>query len=607
MQHAFLLSAALNRSLDPCEDFGAYVCSAWLSSSAHSRSLQEDLWYRWTKQTAHQLVRQRLFPEARPMVKAATMLQRCLDMDGDSSRENTRIFHHFLRQRNLSAAPGEQTVAGAHALDVLLDLAINWRMSLWFSVAMLSGHSADSVGLLIDYGRYDPYWVNSAPPHVSNGTEREDVAMDQFILQTLRDLSDTKLQFKPRIIRIVNITKLTPDWSSQLWLEFLNKHLAPAFKLTVKSQVLLTDSNLLEVIGGAVARYGNQAVLQHIVRVLNKTFSNLASTSTPYFYDPEESYSAQPENATLVCQLQVEDVFKPVLAISHVMAKKLVARRANADDILNTVLHAAGILLENTKWTGEKTTTRALNRIASASVKLWPEGQLMDGTILSDLYRSFPNGREAYVREMIESRATIRSYLGTEYYAHLTATPHGGRQPYLSYNVFNNSFTISVSALSTPLYYPEGTLTMNYGGLGSRFAAWLLRAIDNDDLSLGPEGWTLDKTESMYMKAPCVDVSFSGFYPNLPSLELAHKAYLDALRRTGKSEDDKLASLDEFSAEQVFFLSFCQPMCRISDNLKTSAECNVAVRNFKPFAKAFRCKRGSNMNPDQKCAFFTSS
>lgn len=50
MQHAFLLSAALNRSLDPCDDFGTFVCSAWLASSAQSRSLQEDLWYRSVRQ-----------------------------------------------------------------------------------------------------------------------------------------------------------------------------------------------------------------------------------------------------------------------------------------------------------------------------------------------------------------------------------------------------------------------------------------------------------------------------------------------------------------------------------------------------------------------------
>lgn len=47
MQHAFLLSATLNRSIDPCEDFAAFACSAWLSSTANSRSVQDDLWYRY--------------------------------------------------------------------------------------------------------------------------------------------------------------------------------------------------------------------------------------------------------------------------------------------------------------------------------------------------------------------------------------------------------------------------------------------------------------------------------------------------------------------------------------------------------------------------------
>ncbi|KAH7952297.1 hypothetical protein HPB52_021436 [Rhipicephalus sanguineus] len=602
LQHAFLLSAALNRSLDPCEDFGTFVCSAWLASSPQSRSLQEDLWYRWTKQTALVLERMRLFPDSRPIVKAAGLLQRCVDIDADASHENTLFLRRFFNQRNLSAVPGETPKEGVHALDVLLDLAINWRMPLWFSVTVLKAGKNGSLGVLLDYGHYDTYWINRPSPSFAD--DSEEVVMDNVILKTLRDLSDTRLQFKPRAIQILNISRLTPNWSDEIWLKFLQKHLSPAFTVAMQDHILLTDSSLLEIIGGISARYGNAAVLQHIARVLNNTFSNLVSNSTPHFSETDETYATSPENVTLVCQLQVEDLFKPALAVNHVVAKKLVVHRAIVDDILQNVIQATTDMLAENTWLGEDTKKSMLQQIKTLAINLWPDKKLMNDKTLSDIYRSFPVSQDIYARDMIDSRAEIRQYLGSDSYSYLTSTPHGGRDPYLVYNVFSNSIDIAVGALSSPLFYPEGTTAMNYGGLGAAFANVLLRAVDSGYAFVGPNGWTLSKTESMYIKAPCVDMSFEGFYPNLPSLEVTYRSYLDALK-AGRSAGRKLASLSEFTAEQVFFLTFCERTCRLYDGLKTSGECNVAVRNFPPFVKAFNCRLGSNMNSNNKCAFFT--
>ncbi|KAH8023506.1 hypothetical protein HPB51_014755 [Rhipicephalus microplus] len=585
MQHAFLLSAALNRSLDPCEDFGTFACSAWLASSAQSRSLQEDLWYRWTKQAALELEKMRVFPDSRPIVKAAGLLQECVEMDADASQQNTLFLRRFFGQRNLSFTSSEASSEGVHALDVLLDLAINWRLPLWFSVAVLKAGENGALGVLLDYGRYDAYWVN--PTSRSFTDDNEEVVMDTVIL------------------KIMNISRLTPSWSDDLWLKYLQKHLSPAFTVTMQDHILLTDSTLLEIIGGISVRYGNAALLQHIARVLNNTFSNLLGNGTPHFSETGETYPTSPENVTLACQLQVEDLFKPALAVNHVVAKKLFAHRAIVDDILQNVIQTAVDMLADTKWMGEESRESMIQKIKTLRINVWPDKELTNEKTLWDLYHNFPGSRDIYARDVIESRAEIRRYLGTDSYIYLTSTPHGGRDPYLAYNVFSNTITIAVGTLSSPLFYLEGTTAMNYGGLGAAFASVLLRAVDSGYAFTGPNGWALNRTESLYIKAPCVDMSFEGFYPGLPSLELTYRSYLNALRKTRRSADGKLASLPEFTAEQVFFLTFCQRTCRLYDSLKTSGECNVAVRNFLPFAKAFNCRRGSNMNSNNKCAFFT--
>ncbi|KAL3198710.1 hypothetical protein MRX96_044319 [Rhipicephalus microplus] len=53
------------------------------------------------------------------------------------SKRNARDLRAFLEQRRL-AWPGDFQRLDVHPLDVLLDLAINWEMPLWFSVGVLT-------------------------------------------------------------------------------------------------------------------------------------------------------------------------------------------------------------------------------------------------------------------------------------------------------------------------------------------------------------------------------------------------------------------------------------------------------------------------------------
>ncbi|KAL3196042.1 hypothetical protein MRX96_045379 [Rhipicephalus microplus] len=72
---------------------------------------------------------------------AMIMLQYCLEgaCDAEMSKRNARDLHAFLEQRKL-ALPGDFQRLNLHPLDVLLDLAINWHMPLWFSVERSRPH-----------------------------------------------------------------------------------------------------------------------------------------------------------------------------------------------------------------------------------------------------------------------------------------------------------------------------------------------------------------------------------------------------------------------------------------------------------------------------------
>ncbi|KAH9384069.1 hypothetical protein HPB48_026052 [Haemaphysalis longicornis] len=94
-------------------------------------------------------------------------------------------------------------------------------------------------------------------------------------------------------------------------------------------------------------------------------------------------------------------------------------------------------------------------------------------------------------------------------------------------------------------------------------------------------------------------------FPLLPALEIAHAAYVQF---RNESQDLRLKDLPGYSAEQVFFLTACHVTCSKEDSGPSSSPiCTAAMRNFKPFARAFSCRAGSPMNPKNKCQFFSTS
>ncbi|KAH8026272.1 hypothetical protein HPB51_017810 [Rhipicephalus microplus] len=67
------------------------------------------------------------------------------------------------------------------------------------------------------------------------------------------------------------------------------------------------------------------------------------------------------------------------------------------------------------------------------------------------------------------------------------------------------------------------------------------------------------------------------------------------------TEQPRLKGMEQFTGEQVFFMTMCLSLCQEDGPLRSSPPCNAAVRNFAPFATAFNCSRRSAMNPAKKC------
>jgi hypothetical protein len=66
--------------------------------------------------------------------------------------------------------------------------------------------------------------------------------------------------------------------------------------------------------------------------------------------------------------------------------------------------------------------------------------------------------------------------------------------------------------------------------------------------------------------------------------------------------------IEEYSTDQLFFLSFAQTWCSASDVHLLSDPHRVlgVLRNSQVFADSFKCPSGSYMNPPSKCSIWES-
>ncbi|KAH9381762.1 hypothetical protein HPB48_010581 [Haemaphysalis longicornis] len=154
----------------------------------------------------------------------------------------------------------------------------------------------------------------------------------------------------------------------------------------------------------------------------------------------------------------------------------------------------------------------------------------------------------SFMRSYINLGKAYRSNLGTDRFVSIYSKRYYGNEP-SRYNYYYNIAVLLLGALRSPILYSGGTLAMSFGSVGTLLA------------------------ECMAVAARAGD---------------------------GHIEDMRLSGLEDFSDEQIFFMTYCLMMCKVGGD---GRECNWPVRHVPQFATAFYCRSGSAMNPYKKCRF----
>jgi putative endopeptidase len=200
------------------------------------------------------------------------------------------------------------------------------------------------------------------------------------------------------------------------------------------------------------------------------------------------------------------------------------------------------------------------------------------------------------------------------------------------YDPLMNDINFPAGILQAPLYDPQGTDAENYGHIGSIVGHELTHGFDDQGSQFDGNGnlanwWTADDRKKFDAMTDCEvkeygnftavdDVKLNGKLTlgentaDNGGLRLAYDAFLADAKRKGI---DLNAKQDGFTPIQQFFLSFGQNWCanirpeeirlRVQTDPHSPDEFRVngVVQNMREFGKAFGCKVGQPMMPENAC------
>ncbi|XP_055613594.1 neprilysin-like [Uranotaenia lowii] len=195
-----------------------------------------------------------------------------------------------------------------------------------------------------------------------------------------------------------------------------------------------------------------------------------------------------------------------------------------------------------------------------------------------------------------------------------------------------NAINIPIAIIQYPFYY-LGLEALNYGAIGEILGHEMTHGFDDSGINFDKSGnfaqwWSNETINEYHKRAQCLVEQYSKFYlkeakqfvngtltlgENIADnggLREAFRAYREYVKINGT--EPLLPGMEDFTHEQLFFLSFANQNCasvwsigaqELLEDEHSPNEFRVrgVLQNMEEFSTAFKCPKGSAMNPERKC------
>ncbi|KAF9933256.1 hypothetical protein FBU30_006024 [Linnemannia zychae] len=210
------------------------------------------------------------------------------------------------------------------------------------------------------------------------------------------------------------------------------------------------------------------------------------------------------------------------------------------------------------------------------------------------------------------------------------------------YDPSANTINFPAGILQLPFFNVENPEYVNYGGMGVIGGHEIGHAFDNngrhfDEIGRLKNWWTDATSKAFDEKAQCFVNQYGNFTVEGPGgkllnldgqltlgenladnggIKMAFRIWQSRAKADPKGKkykNYKLPGLDKYTHEQLFFISYGRLWCQkmrpevLAQNVRSNPHSpakwriNGVAQNSPDFAKAFKCKAGTPMNPRKKC------
>ncbi|KAH7973072.1 hypothetical protein HPB52_021030 [Rhipicephalus sanguineus] len=625
--HVHVLGLNRSRTAKPCDDFGRFVCSGWVSKYRDiSFTVQMDAVMDWIT---------RLSQSSRRANWTAGVTGRPLNMmrvcvEGASSEDDAlRELVSFVSGRSFSWPTSDwketAVVQPRLPLRALLELAVRWGLPLWFRVDLVPSHREDRISVVISpspfptafhylhsrflrYADVYPYYVQEFIDTVFSHRPaapafetfiRDSVYMQGHVFGNMTAAAAAPY-FAPRVVAVERLQSLVKNVSAEDWIIALR--FVGTTSLNNDSLVLAANKNTVTAMDTLFGVYTARDIWFHTAWWFVQAVGLVAVNSL------SSELKVHPLGKALksiICAIHVDASYSALLATNY------------KSHLTTTEQHIVKRLFDNIRAVAvEKvrsfTTLTSSSRSALATLlentdsAIWPQHGFDSSAALEILYGSGYTQTGNFFAEWLWTRLQIQRASLTAVHTE-ASTVFGLLLRRLGwYNAALSVISISPAALAPPFYYTGGTSAMVYGGLGYIIAAETICALNslyyifNDDETLTPRDVAGHRT--IWSKFSCDSDKYHLLFPDHPAVDVAYSAYV---RFKNQSFDLPLQGLKKYSPEQLFFINYCHTGCYINNKgAHVNPACTAVLSIFAPFAVAFSCPPGSVMNSAHKCGYF---
>ncbi|XP_029344493.1 neprilysin-1 isoform X2 [Acyrthosiphon pisum] len=203
------------------------------------------------------------------------------------------------------------------------------------------------------------------------------------------------------------------------------------------------------------------------------------------------------------------------------------------------------------------------------------------------------------------------------------------------YNRLDNSINIPSGILQIPFFY-KGVDVVNYGAIGTILGHEISHGFDIEGKDYDIHGektsqWSQNAVREYLKRAKCFVEQYDRFEldsdTNLNGTRTLAENMADnvglkqswrAYKSNNIGEEFRLAGLNKYSNDQLFFLSYANVWCQNPEDMKSEkkdifgndehspsfARVLGSLRNSPEFAEVWKCPVGSPMNPSKKCSMW---